>query len=84
MVFPEPKPGLVVRYSYLWRREADRGREVDAKDRPCLVVLTVKVEGSALRVRVAPITHLPPQRSEDAIELPQATKRRLGLDEDRS
>jgi hypothetical protein len=35
-------------------------------------------------VTVAPITHTPPKRAEDAIEIPPATKRRLDLDDDRS
>jgi hypothetical protein len=25
--FPEPHPGLVIRYAYLWKRESDEGRE---------------------------------------------------------
>lgn len=33
---------------------------------------------------VAPITHSPPLHPETAIELPAATKARLGLDSDRS
>ena len=31
-----------------------------------------------------PITHTPPLKDEDGIEIPQATKRRLGLDTQRS
>ena len=33
---------------------------------------------------VLPITHNAPQRVEDAIEIPPATKQRLGLDSERS
>ena len=37
MALPEPKPGLVIRYDYLWSREAAVGRD-QGKDRPaCLV-----------------------------------------------
>lgn len=35
-------------------------------------------------VRVLPITHTPPSNAGDAIEIPPATKRRLGLDDERS
>lgn len=31
-----------------------------------------------------PITHTPPLKEEDGIKIPQATKRRLGLDAERS
>ena len=34
-------PGLVLRYSYLWRAEQLRGREEGVKDRPCAVVMVV-------------------------------------------
>jgi len=35
-------------------------------------------------VIVLPITHAPPPHHSDAVELPAVTKRRLGLDEERS
>jgi hypothetical protein len=35
-------------------------------------------------VAVVPVTHSPPQRPEEAVEIPPAVKRRLGLDEARS
>jgi hypothetical protein len=82
--FPEPRPGLVVRYAYLWRDEAVRGREEGRKDRPCVVVLAVRARGEELVVTVAPITHSPPSATARAVELPAPTKQRLGLDEARS
>lgn len=36
------------------------------------------------QVRVLPITHSPPVVADDAVEIPPATKARLGLDGDRS
>jgi hypothetical protein len=81
MELPAPRPGLVIRYAYLWRDEADQGREEGVKDRPCVIVLTVQQADNVLRVRVAPVTHTPPKRSADAVELPAETKRRLGLDD---
>lgn len=84
MSLPEPQPGLVIRYAYLWRREHRAGREEGVKDRPCAIVLVVTDEDGDRRVLALPITHTPPRDPLDAIELPAATKRRLGLDEARS
>lgn len=81
MSWPVPRPGLVVRYAYLWARE---GREEGAKDRPCAIVLVVVRDGDTPLVRVLPITHAAPRDPADALELPPAVKRRLGLDSDRS
>jgi hypothetical protein len=78
---PEPRLGLVVRYAYLWSDEARQGKKEGAKDRPCVVVLVVEFEGKAARVRVAPITHAPPDRLGSGVEIPAQTKRRLGLDD---
>lgn len=81
MALPEPQPGLVIRYAYLWRREAEQGREHGVKDRPCVVVLAVKRDAGKTRVVVAPITHAPPVNIETTLQLPAQTKERLGLDE---
>ena len=84
MTWPVPQPGLVIRYSYLWESEAREGREEGVKDRPCAVVLVILRESEHPIVRVLPITHTPPQDPNDALEIPAATKERLGLDEERS
>lgn len=84
MSLSAPEPGLVIRYSYLWRDEARRGQEEGAKDRPCVVVLAVQTSDAGTTVLVAPITHTPPREAAAAIALPLAVKRRLGLDEARS
>jgi hypothetical protein len=81
---PAPELGLVISYAYLWSSEADEGQEEGLKDRPCAVVLSVQDDGGDRVVAAVPVTHSPPQRSEEAIELPPAVKRRLGLDEARS
>ena len=80
MSLPAPAPGLVIRYSYLWRGEADEGREEGSKDRPCAVLLTVETNDEETRVYVLPITHSRPNVA-DAIEIPQAIQRRLKLDD---
>jgi hypothetical protein len=82
--WPAPRPGLVIRYSYLWEREARQGREEGVKDRPCAVVLVILREGRNPIVRVLPITHSPPLDPTDSIEIPVPTKQRLGLDAERS
>lgn len=75
---------MVISYAYLWRREHDQGRDSGAKARPAVIVLTTKdTEGDTI-VIVAPITHSAPSRPEDGIEIPAATKARLGLDSERS
>ena len=38
MTCPAAKPGLVIRYSYLWYREHLEGREEGQKDRPCAII----------------------------------------------
>jgi hypothetical protein len=85
MAFPEPQPGLVISYAYLWHHEHRAGREEGVKDRPCVVILAVQsaADGTTM-VRVAPVTHSPPDNPATAVELPQAVKRHLGLDADRS
>lgn len=84
MPLPTPVPGLVIRYSYLWKAEQRREQEEGVKDRPCAVVLTTTTEDGAQSVVVLPITHTPPQDALSAIEVPAAVKRRLGLDDERS
>ena len=84
MALPVPEPGLVISYSYLWLSEHNRGREEGVKNRPCVIVLAIQEIGGQTIVTVAPVTHSVPLRPEDAIEIPLATKQRLGLDDDRS
>lgn len=80
MSFPEPKPGLVVRYDYLWTHEAARGQD-QGKDRPaCLVAAS----DSVLRPRyvvLLPITHTPPSGDTVGIEIPAKVKAAIGLDD---
>ncbi len=85
MAFPEPQPGLVISYAYLWHHEHRAGREEGVKDRPCVVVLAASsAANGTTMVRVAPVTHSLPDNLATVIELPQAVKRYLGLDGDRS
>jgi mRNA-degrading endonuclease toxin of MazEF toxin-antitoxin module len=85
MALPDPRPGLVISYAYLWHRERQAGREEGIKDRPCVVVLSIEaaLDGTKL-VRVAPITHTEPTNPQHAVELPPKVKQHLGLDDRRS
>jgi hypothetical protein len=82
---PEPVPGLVIRYSYLWHSEHREGREEGQKDRPCAIVAAIRpAEAGAQRVLVLPVTHSLPQDPKLAVEIPRAVKERLRLDAERS
>jgi hypothetical protein len=74
----------VIRYAYLWQEDYRRGQSEGRKDRPCAVVVATTDEAGAKRVTVLPITHSPPSDPALAVELPRDTKRRLGLDDERS
>ncbi|PKP94727.1 MAG: hypothetical protein CVT77_01595 [Alphaproteobacteria bacterium HGW-Alphaproteobacteria-16] len=85
MSLPTPVAGLVLRYAFLWREEADRGQEEGSKDRPCAIILvTQDDEDDGPLVTVLPVTHTPPRDERLAVELPHDTKKRLGLDDARS
>jgi len=84
VALPKPTPGLVIQYAYLWRDEALQGREDAVKDRPCVVILAVEDRDGHPVVTVAPVTHSPPRHPDIAVEIPAATKARLGLDSERS
>jgi hypothetical protein len=85
VTLPEPVPGLIIRYSYLWYREHLEGRDEGQKDRPCAIVAAIRTdETGATRVLVLPITHSPPDHASLAVEIPVTVKTRLGLDDARS
>jgi hypothetical protein len=80
VAFPDPKPGLVVRYDYLWSREAAAGRD-QGKDHPaCLVAATDNLTRPRYVV-LLPITHSPPDAGTVGIEIPTRVKRAIGLDD---
>jgi hypothetical protein len=81
VTYPAPLPGLVIRYSFLWSREARGGATEGRKDRPCAIVVAVpRDEHGDMRVAVVPITHTAPQDPGTSIALPVAVKTALGLD----
>jgi hypothetical protein len=81
VTYPAPLPGLVIRFSFLWSREARARATEGRKDRPCAIVVAVpRDEAGDLRVAVVPVTHSAPDDPAASIELPQAVKAALGLD----
>jgi len=83
VVLPDPRPGLVIRYDYLWMREANVGQS-QGKDRPtCLVAATDDTIRSRYVV-LLPITHTPPTGDTVGIEIPAKVKKSLGLDDEPS
>jgi hypothetical protein len=80
MVLPEPRPGLVVRYDYLWSREADAGIH-QGKDRPACLVAASDVESFPRFVVLLPITHSPPTGTTVGIEIPARVRQAIGLDD---
>lgn len=83
MPIPEPRPGLVIRYDYLWSREAAGGRD-GGKDRPACLVAATKPADVPRYVVILPITHSQPDADTPAVEIPERVRQALGLDEDRS
>ncbi len=79
-----PEIGLVIRHAYLWWNEARKGREGGTKDRPCVIVHLRRNEYQEIETFIAPITHTSPEVPEKAIAIPQASKKRLGLDKEAS
>ena len=85
MLPADVRVGWIFRYAYLWDWQHREGRYEGDKDRPCLALaIAATTRDGAPVVRVLPVTHTPPASPADAIEIPAATRTRLGLDEGRS
>lgn len=79
-----PKPGEVINYSYLWEHEYRSGRDEGVKDRPVAVVIVTQSAGGFDELFVVPMTTTRPEKGQDAIEVPAAVRRQLGLKAERS
>lgn len=81
MNLPDPVPGLVIRYNYLWYEDRMKGFSAGEKDRPCAIVIASKETGL---VTVVPITHSYPEPGEEdfSMEVPPDVARDIGLDSD--
>ncbi len=80
MPLPEPRPGLVIRYDYLWIREAAFGRE-QGKERPACLVAAMDSAASPRFVVILPITHAAPGKDTVGVEIPAKVREALGLDD---
>jgi hypothetical protein len=80
VAFPDPKPGLIVRYDYLWSHEAAAGRD-QGKDRPTCLVAASDSLAAPRYVVLLPITHSPPNAGTEGVEIPAKVKQALGLDD---
>ena len=75
-----PKAGDVLRYPYLWARQAGRGETEGRKSRPCAVILSLRAGSGQTELRLCAVTTQPPQKDTHAVEIPEIEKRRAGLD----
>jgi hypothetical protein len=80
VALPDPKPGLVVRYDYLWSREAAGGQD-QGKDRPTCIVAATDSLTRPRYVVLLPITRSPPDVDTVGIEIPAKVKQTIGLDD---
>jgi len=80
VAIPEPKPGLVLRYDYLWTHEAAAGQDQGEDGPACLIAAT----DACLRPRyvvLLPITHTPPSGDTVGIKIPARVREAIGLDD---
>jgi|SRR5580658_3270996 hypothetical protein len=80
MPLPEPRPGLVFRYDYLWSRDAAAGRD-QGKERPACLVAALDAIATPRFVVILPITHTPPDEDTVGVAIPAKVRRALGLDD---
>jgi len=77
---PEPRPGLVIRYDYLWSHEAAAGRD-QGKDRPACLIAAMDSAASPRFVVILPITHTPPGKDTVGVEIPAKVRQAYGLED---
>jgi hypothetical protein len=83
LALPSPEPGLVIRYDYLWSREAITGLE-QGKDRPTCIIAATDGRRQPRYVVLLPLTHTPPSGDTIGVEIPARVKRAIGLDDEPS
>lgn len=81
MSFEDIQTASIIRYPYLWLREAGRGETEGRKYRPVAVgVRIARIDGDVLLL--FPVTTKEPEPGRFAAEIPTTEKRRAGLDVD--
>lgn len=81
MSYDDIQTACVIRYPYLWVREAQRGETEGRKERPVAVGVRMPRPGGDLLLLFA-ITTKEPEPARFACEIPLIEKRRAGLDPD--
>lgn len=72
--------GAIVSYPYLWRWQAEEGREHGEKDRPVCLALTVPdPRQNITHLVILPISGTLPRNDQTALEIPDLELRRAGL-----
>lgn len=80
MPLPEPRPGMVVRYDYLWSHEAAAGRD-HGKERSASLLAAMDSVVTPRYVVILPITHRRPDEDTVGVEIPAKVRGALGLDD---
>ena len=81
MALPEPRPGLVIGYDFLFREQADAGMENASKPHPAAIVIVTKQDVQT-RVSLVAISHSPPRsgQAHHHMKLAPSECRQMGLD----
>jgi hypothetical protein len=69
----------LIGYAYLWCHEDAAGREEGTMDRPAAIVALLRGDDGRDEIVVFPITSSPPANPAAGVEIPAATRDRLGL-----
>ncbi|TYQ19151.1 UNVERIFIED_CONTAM: LOW QUALITY PROTEIN: hypothetical protein JM85_2336 [Acetobacter peroxydans] len=77
------RPGMVLRYPYLWHWQDARGESEGRKDRPTTVAAAFIARDNRHYLLLLPVTTCLPDPSRTAVEVPATEKRRAGLDQNR-
>jgi hypothetical protein len=82
MAFEKFVTGTVFRYPCLWLREGQNGETEGRKQRPVAVGVRIREQNGQDILIVLPITSKMPEGGRFTSEIPDAEKRRAGLDPD--
>ncbi|WP_246856681.1 hypothetical protein [Acetobacter vaccinii] len=74
------RPGVVLRYPYLWHWQDIRGESEGRKDRPTTIAAAFIARDNRHYVLLLPVTTQPPAPERIAVEVPATEKKRAGLD----
>ena len=80
MSLDDLRTGCVIRFRYLWVREAERGETEGRKSRPTAVGVRIARTKRGDVLVLFPITSQPPAPDRFAVEIPEIEKRRAGLE----